>query len=41
VQELAVATLAHRMVLDPQARFAGVSATSLVGDLLREVKVPA
>ncbi|MGH8687314.1 MAG: AAA family ATPase [Burkholderiales bacterium] len=41
VQELAVATLAHRMVLDPQARFAGVSAASLVADLLREVKVPA
>jgi MoxR-like ATPase len=41
VQELAVATLAHRMVLDPQARFAGASAASLVGDLLREVKVPA
>jgi len=41
LQELAVATLAHRMVLDPQARFAGVSAASLVGDLLREVKVPA
>ena len=41
VQELAVATLAHRMVLDPQARFAGVSAAALVGDLLREVKVPA
>jgi len=41
VQELAVATLAHRMVLDPQARFAGVSATALVGELLREVKVPA
>lgn len=41
VQELAVATLAHRIVLDPQARFAGVSAAALVGDLLREVKVPA
>ncbi|MGD9952408.1 MAG: AAA family ATPase, partial [Burkholderiales bacterium] len=41
VQELAVATLAHRMVLDPQARFAGVSAQTLVADLLREVKVPA
>ena len=41
VQELAVATLAHRMVLDPQARFAGVTAATLVGDLLREVKVPA
>jgi MoxR-like ATPase len=41
VQELAVATLAHRMVLDPQARFGGVTAASLVADLLREVKVPA
>jgi MoxR-like ATPase len=41
VQELAVATLAHRMVLDPQARFAGVSATALVAGLLREVPVPA
>jgi MoxR-like ATPase len=41
VQELAVATLAHRMVLDPQARFAGVSAQALVADILREVKVPA
>jgi MoxR-like ATPase len=41
VQEIAVATLAHRMVLDPQARFAGVSAVALVGDILREVKVPA
>jgi hypothetical protein len=29
------------MVLDPQARFAGVSAVALVGDILREVKVPA
>ena len=41
VQELAVATLAHRMVLDPQARFAGVTAQGLVADLVREVKVPA
>jgi MoxR-like ATPase len=41
VQELAVPALAHRMVLDPQARFAGVSAQGLVADILREVKVPA
>jgi MoxR-like ATPase len=41
VQELAVNVLAHRMVLDPQAKFAGASAASLVGDLLRDVKVPA
>ena len=41
VQELAVPVLAHRMVLDPQAKFSGASAASLVGDLLKEVKVPA
>jgi MoxR-like ATPase len=41
VQELAVNVLAHRMVLDPQAKFAGASAASLVAELLREVKVPA
>ncbi|TAK49105.1 MAG: magnesium chelatase, partial [Betaproteobacteria bacterium] len=41
VQELAVAVLAHRMVLDPQARFAGASAKALVADILREVAVPS
>jgi MoxR-like ATPase len=41
VQELAVATLAHRIVLDPQAKFAGASGASLVAELLRETKVPA
>jgi MoxR-like ATPase len=41
VQQLAVNVLAHRMVLDPQAKFAGASSASLVSELLREVKVPA
>ena len=41
VQELAMPVLAHRIVLDPQAKFAGASAQALVGDILREVKVPA
>ena len=41
VQELAVPVLAHRMVLDPQAKFAGASSASLVADILREVPVPA
>jgi len=41
VQELAVTVLAHRIVLDPEAKFAGASAAALVGDILREVKVPA
>ena len=41
LHELAVPVLAHRMVLDPQAKFAGASAAALVGDILREVPVPA
>jgi MoxR-like ATPase len=41
VQELATAVLAHRIVLDPQAKFAGASGASLVADLLRETPVPA
>jgi MoxR-like ATPase len=41
VQELAETVLAHRLVLDPQAKFAGLSAASLVADIVREVKVPA
>ncbi len=41
VQELAPAVLAHRIVLDPQAKFAGASGVSLVADLLRETSVPA
>ena len=38
---LAVPVLAHRMVLDPQAKFAGVTGAALVADILREVPVPA
>ena len=41
VQELAVSVLAHRVVLDPQARFGGASAATLIGELLRDTKVPA
>ncbi len=41
VHELAVAVLAHRIVLDPQAKFAGASARALVADILREVAVPS
>ncbi|HTP62218.1 MAG TPA: MoxR family ATPase [Burkholderiales bacterium] len=41
LHELAVPVLAHRMVLDPQAKFAGATAAALVGDILREVPVPA
>ncbi|MGH8705859.1 MAG: AAA family ATPase [Burkholderiales bacterium] len=41
VHELAVPVLAHRMVLDPQAKFSGVSSTGLVAEIVREVPVPA
>jgi len=41
IQELAESVLAHRLVLDPQAKFAGASAAALVGDIVREVRVPA
>ncbi|MGQ0510992.1 MAG: AAA family ATPase [Betaproteobacteria bacterium] len=41
VQELAVPVLAHRIVLDPQAKFAGASGASLVAEIVREVPVPA
>jgi len=41
VQELAATVLAHRLVLDPQAKFAGASATALIADIVREAKVPA
>ena len=41
VQELAVSVLAHRMVLDPQAKFAGANGATLIAELLRGTKVPA
>lgn len=41
VQEIAGAVIAHRMMIDPQARFSGVTAQRVVEDLLRAVPVPA
>ena len=41
VQELAVPTIAHRMVIDPQARFSGTTARTIVDDIIRKVPVPA
>jgi MoxR-like ATPase len=40
LHELAVPVLAHRLVLDPQAKFSGASGAGLVADILREVPVP-
>ena len=41
VQALAPSVLAHRVVVDPQAKFSGTSALALVGELLKSVPVPA
>lgn len=41
VKALAEPVLAHRLVLDPEAEFEGVSASSVVGQLLIEVPPPS
>lgn len=40
VAELAVPVMAHRLVLDPQARFAGTTPEGLIEDLLRQRPPP-
>ncbi|HMP83632.1 MAG TPA: MoxR family ATPase, partial [Verrucomicrobiota bacterium] len=41
IQELAVPVIAHRLVMEPQARFSGLSSRGVVEDVLKKVKVPA
>jgi MoxR-like ATPase len=41
VLELAVPAIAHRMVIDPQARFSGVTAQRIVEDIVKGIPVPA
>ena len=41
VREMAVPVIAHRLIVDPQARFAGVSAVSIVEEILTKVPVPS
>lgn len=41
ILEIAVPTIAHRMVVDPQARFAGTTAQTIVAEIVRKVPVPA
>ena len=40
VQEIAVPAVAHRIALDPQARFAGFTALQVMRDILRDVPAP-
>jgi MoxR-like ATPase len=41
IHKLAVPVIAHRLVLEPQARFSGVTARGVVGDCLKQLRVPA
>ncbi len=41
IQELAIPVIAHRLVMEPQARFAGVTARGVVEGILKSTKVPA
>lgn len=41
IQSLAVPVVAHRLVLEPQARFSGLSRRGVVEEILKKLKVPA
>jgi len=41
IQEIAVCTIAHRVIIDAQARFSGASAQTMVDDILKKTPVPA
>jgi MoxR-like ATPase len=41
IQSLAVPVVAHRLVLEPQARFSGLTARGVVEEVLKKLKVPA
>ncbi len=41
IQELAIAVIAHRLVLEPQARFDGITSEGVVEEILQSIPVPA
>jgi MoxR-like ATPase len=41
IQELAVPAIAHRLVMEPQARFSGHTARGVVDEVVKKIKVPA
>jgi MoxR-like ATPase len=41
IQELAVPVIAHRLVLEPQARFSGLTPRAIVEDIVKRTRVPA
>jgi len=40
IQELATCIIAHRLILDSQAKFSGISAKAIVEDIIRDIPVP-
>jgi len=40
IQEIAVSVIAHRLVLDPQSKFSGMTARLVVEDILKSIPVP-
>jgi len=41
VQEVAGSVIAHRLAMDPQARFAGLTGVAVVEEIVKTVPVPA
>jgi len=41
IQELAVSVIAHRLVMEPQARFSGQTARGVVEEAVKKIRVPA
>ncbi len=41
IQEMAAPVIAHRLSLEPQAKFSGLSAAGIVADILKKIPVPA
>jgi MoxR-like ATPase len=41
IQELAIPVIAHRLVMEPQARFSGLTSRAVVEEVIHKIKVPA
>lgn len=41
IQELAIPVIAHRLVMEPQARFSGLTSHGVVEEVLKKLRVPA
>lgn len=41
IQELAEPVIAHRLVMEPQARFSGLTTRGVVADVVKKIKVPS